>query len=272
MAMNLFDRPSLAHHALDPRHRGVTAIGSISLHAAIALTLLLAFKIGPEIPLDDPSSTALLPQHLVWVPSVNAGGGQKGGGDRTPAPPRRVQEVGHEAASVPAAPPQPSLDLAAPPPEEITAIPAKTMGDATLAYAGTIDGDAASRSAGPGSVGAGDTTTSNTGSGKKPFDGFGDSVAAGGPGVTNPTLIERVSPRYTVDAMRAGIQGSVWVECVVMPDGSVGDVRVLRSLDRRFGLDEEAIAAARRWKFRPGRLNGKPVAVIVSIELMFSVR
>lgn len=72
--------------------------------------------------------------------------------------------------------------------------------------------------------------------------------------------------------MRARVQGSVWIECVVLPDGSVGDTRLMRSLDRRFGLDEEAIAAAKRWRFRPGQLNNQPVAVIVTIELVFSVR
>jgi protein TonB len=81
-----------------------------------------------------------------------------------------------------------------------------------------------------------------------------------------------VKPRYTDDAMRLRIQGSVWVECVVLPDGTVGDLRVMRSLDSRFGLDDEAIAAAKKWRFRPGTLNGKPVPVVVSIELMFSLR
>lgn len=87
-----------------------------------------------------------------------------------------------------------------------------------------------------------------------------------------PTLIEQVRPSYTADAMRARVQGSVWIECVVLPDGSVGDLRIMRSLDRRFGLDDEAIKAARRWRFRPGRMNGVPVPVVVTIELMFSVR
>jgi TonB family protein len=58
----------------------------------------------------------------------------------------------------------------------------------------------------------------------------------------------------------------------VLPDGTVGDVRITRSLDSRFGLDQEAIAAARRWRFKPGLLNGRPVPVAVTIELMFSLR
>ena len=76
----------------------------------------------------------------------------------------------------------------------------------------------------------------------------------------------------TADAMRAKVQGSVWLECIVLPDGTVGDVRITRSLDSRFGLDQEAIAAARRWRFKPGLLNGRPVPVAITIELTFSLR
>jgi protein TonB len=85
-------------------------------------------------------------------------------------------------------------------------------------------------------------------------------------------VIHQVKPQYTADAMRAKIQGTVWLECVVMPDGTVGDVRVRRSLDPLFGLDQEAIAAAKRWRFKPGLVGGKPVAVAVTIELTFTLR
>ena len=57
--------------------------------------------------------------------------------------------------------------------------------------------------------------------------------------------------------MRAKVQGSVWLECIVMPDGSVGDVKVTRSLDPIFGLDQEAIKAAKQWRFRPGHAPGR---------------
>ena len=60
-----------------------------------------------------------------------------------------------------------------------------------------------------------------------------------------------MKPAYTADAMRAKVQGSVWLECIVMPDGSVGDVKVTRSLDPIFGLDQEAIKAAKMWRSAP---------------------
>jgi protein TonB len=85
-------------------------------------------------------------------------------------------------------------------------------------------------------------------------------------------LIREVRPQYTSDAMRAKVQGTVLLECVVRPDGSVTDITVLRSLDRSFGLDEEAIKAARQWRFKPGTRMGETVPVLITIELRFTLR
>jgi TonB family protein len=93
-----------------------------------------------------------------------------------------------------------------------------------------------------------------------------------GNGVTLPKLVQEVKPRYTADAMRARVQGTVWVDCVVEIDGTVRRTRVNRSLDRQFGLDEEAVAAARQWRFVAGTKDGTPVPVVVTIELKFSLR
>jgi protein TonB len=72
--------------------------------------------------------------------------------------------------------------------------------------------------------------------------------------------------------MRARIQGSVMVECVVQPTGVCSDIQVIRSLDPTFGLDEEAIRSVRGWRFRPGTRLGQPVPVLVSIEVTFTLR
>ena len=90
--------------------------------------------------------------------------------------------------------------------------------------------------------------------------------------VTTPRLLYDVPPRYTTEAKRAGIQGTVWLEVVVLPDGTVGDVEVTKSLDRVYGLDDQAIAAARNWRFAPGTRFGEPVAVLVGLELFFNLR
>jgi TonB family protein len=62
----------------------------------------------------------------------------------------------------------------------------------------------------------------------------------------------------------------VELEAVVLSDGSVGRVRVTRSLD--LDLDQAAVAAVRRWKFGAGRLNRQPVAVLVNVELTFKLK
>ena len=74
------------------------------------------------------------------------------------------------------------------------------------------------------------------------------------------------------ERMRAKVQGTVWVEAVVLPDGTVGQAKVVRSLDSTFGLDEEALKAAKQWRFAPGTRFGQPVAVLVTIELTFTLR
>ena len=56
------------------------------------------------------------------------------------------------------------------------------------------------------------------------------------------------------------------------PTVPVGDVNITKSLDSTFGLDQEAIKAAKQWRFVPGRRFGQPVAVLVTIELTFTLR
>ena len=87
-----------------------------------------------------------------------------------------------------------------------------------------------------------------------------------------PRLVREVKPNYTPDAMRAQVEGMVELEILVLEDGSVGRVNIVRSLDARFGLDQEAINAVRRWRFDPGRRMGKAVATRVGVELSFNLR
>ena len=55
-------------------------------------------------------------------------------------------------------------------------------------------------------------------------------------------------------------------------DGKVSKTRVIRSRDRRNGLDDEAVAAASKWRFEPGTKDGQPVAMAVTIELSFTIK
>jgi protein TonB len=89
-------------------------------------------------------------------------------------------------------------------------------------------------------------------------------------GVTSPVLIREVKPKYTEDAMRRKVQGTVEVSAVVRENGVPDDFTVLRALDP--DLDQEAINAAQQWRFKPGLREGQPVAVKVNIELTFTLR
>jgi protein TonB len=84
--------------------------------------------------------------------------------------------------------------------------------------------------------------------------------------------LKEVKPQYTAQAMRAKIQGTVLLECIVQRDGTVGNMRVVRSLDSTFGLDQEAMKAAQQWQFAPGTRFGLPVPVLVTIEIAFTLR
>ena len=91
-------------------------------------------------------------------------------------------------------------------------------------------------------------------------------------GVVAPVASYSPDPKYTSDAMRNKIQGAVELEAIVQPDGSVGAVRVVQSLDSQFGLDEQAMTMLRTWKFSPGTLRGTPVPVVVRIFMSFTLR
>jgi len=73
-------------------------------------------------------------------------------------------------------------------------------------------------------------------------------------------------------AMRAKIDGEVWMEAVVLETGRVGEIEVTKSLDTTYGLDDEAIKALRRWRFEPGMRDGSPVSVLVTIQMTFTLR
>jgi protein TonB len=92
------------------------------------------------------------------------------------------------------------------------------------------------------------------------------------PGVTPPAVLKDVKPVYTEAAKEAGVQGTVELEAVVLTDGTVGDITITKSLDRKYGLDEEAFAALKQWRFTPGKKDGKTVPVLVTIEMTFTLR
>jgi TonB family protein len=91
------------------------------------------------------------------------------------------------------------------------------------------------------------------------------------PGLVKPKLLKQVPPNYPNVAKNASVAGDVEIEAVVGPDGKVGDLRIVKSLDTRFGLDQEAVRVAKLWIFEPARKDGFPVPVIVTIVVSFKL-
>jgi TonB family protein len=258
----------------DSRVGSTRVLSGAVVHVLAILALIVIARLIPERVYE-----SVLPDRLsndiVWLVEPGPGGGG-GGGNESPEPPKPAELPGEEKITVPAAePPEPTPEpVPEPPPvfEPIT-IPALTMASASEISSGDISDvrppDTDSRGSGTG-TGAGP----GRGSGLGPGEGgnTGGGVYQPGNGVTLPTVVREIKPQYTSEAMRAKVQGTVLLQAVVLADGTVGPVEVVKSLDSAFGLDEEAIKAAKRWLFRPGTRFGEPVNVLVTIQLDFTLR
>jgi len=101
----------------------------------------------------------------------------------------------------------------------------------------------------------------------------GGPVRAGLGGITLPVLIESTkrTPVYPELGRKARLTGSVILEAVVQKDGSVSEIKVLRTPRAGMGFEEAAIDAVRQWRFRPALRNGVAVdayfTVVVEFEL-----
>jgi TonB family protein len=255
-----------------------SAAGSIIAHIGIGL-LFLYVVTRPEVL--SPSPQFQNPTDITWIVQKGPGGGGGGGGNKMPDPPKKTELKGPEKITVPVAPEPKPVVKETPPPKAQLTIPAVPTAASVVELPGMVTSiPTATASLGPG-TGGGSGTGTGTGSGPGSGSGLGPgwgggtgggAFRLGTPGLVSPDVIYEKKPEYTSEAMRAKVQGTVEVEAVVNDDGSVGQVRIVRSLDDRFGLDQKAIEAVRQWRFRPGTRFGKPVPVLVLIELTFTLR
>jgi TonB family protein len=248
----------------DRRRIGSSLAGSAGAHAAVLAVALVALQ-APRGPVREaPASPDL---QVVFLQADGSGGG--GGGSPTPAPPRpRLIEIPKpEIRPIPLVPhvapirldrpvDLPQLNVQVYTPDAVALLSSGNSRISLAPYGGTGKGPGAGDGDGPGLNRGRD-------------GGFGDGAYGPDSGATNPVVVYREPLQYTSAAVHAKIQGAVVLEAVVLPDGTVGDVRITKSLDPRHGLDQEAIRTARLWRFRPGTLNGVPVAVIVTLLLDF---
>ena len=250
----------------DDRRIGRAMLSSIALHVVMAAASLALLSIRPET---RPLSVARPDTpRLVFLEALPGRGGG-GAGSPAPAPRRPTTIPKHEApAPVPVVPPPDPVPQPPVPTLDVSIVTSmkdvmQASGASAISTA-QLGGGGRGRGLGPGQ---GDGVGPGTGG------NFGDGTRGLGTGTMDPELIHRVDPAYTNEAMRSRIQGLVVLEAVILANGTVGQLRVVRSLDAGMGLDQEAMKAAKNWLFRPARDRaGNAVPVRVTLELEFTLR
>jgi periplasmic protein TonB len=270
---------AVAAPRLPERSGRAGSLTSVLIHTLVVAVLISASAWVRSVPAPVVPSNRHQPVRLVFLQTPGPGGGGGGGGHRQPEPPSRAEATGGVRLTVRVAKPivQPRPHEVAPPPPPVL-VDAKPLSSGAAMLMGLPEATESRLSQGSGTGGGvGDGSGSGIGSGigSGVGPGFGGGVGGGpyrlGSGVSPPSLITQVKPSYTAEALRRRIEGTVVLEAVVTRDGIPVAIHVMRSLDPG-GLDEEAIVAARRWRFAPGRIGGTPVDVLVTILIDFSVR
>jgi protein TonB len=88
-------------------------------------------------------------------------------------------------------------------------------------------------------------------------------------GIRAPEKVVNVVPAYPPVARAAHVEGIVILEAVIDASGSVTSARVLRGHPT---LDQAALDAVQQWKFRPARLNGEPIPVVMTVTVQFKLQ
>ena len=223
---------------------------------ALAVAFVLIASIVPPVKdlIAEQPIEIVLPSSAVPTVGHDAGGGTH---EKAPAskgvPPRTVR-------TIPLAPPttHPIVEPALPTPASVLGPPAPPpVLSAAIGLANGVVGPASNGSGSGGGIGSGHGGGMGNGSG---------AYRVGG-GVSAPVPTFQPDPEYSEEARKAKYQGDVWLTLVVGTDGKAHDIKVSRSLG--LGLDEKAIESVRTWKFDPGKKDGVPVAVQISVDVAF---
>ncbi len=246
---------------------------SLGIHVTVAVLLLTVLsqheaiekKIREDLHIIDPNIKPYQP------PKAQTAQGGGGGGAHAPTPvtkgqlPKRTlkqfippQVVRNEKPLLPVTPslidvPVPKVDI-------------NQYGD-PLAHLGIpSNGPGSGMGMGSGS-GGGVGSGSGGGFGPGSGGGVGGGVYRVGGGVSAPSVLYKVDPEYSEEARKAKYSGTVLISLIVDPSGKAQNIKVVRSLG--LGLDEKAMEAVAKWKFKPGMKGGVPVAVQATIEVNF---
>jgi periplasmic protein TonB len=249
-------------------------LGSLLIHIGVVALLLILGTYKPVQQLAKQTATLIMPDIRPYLatPKKQSSGGGGGGGARMPldASKGKLPKPAPRQFTPPSATPPPDPKLPMPAsiiaPDNIPNIVADNMGDPLsklgIASSGTGMGGGIGNGFG-GGVGPGRGAGVGPGSG----GGFGGGAYRIGGGVSAPSILSKVEPEYSEEARKAKWQGTVQLSLVVDDQGRPQSIKVTRSLG--LGLDQKAIEAVEKWRFRPGMKDGKPVPVMATIEVNF---
>jgi protein TonB len=252
-----------------PRYFSSSRYVSVAVHAGF-FALLMFGATNPTVQQSIRERIELIDPNLTpYVPRPAQGGG--GGGARESLPVTAGQLP--KAAARQFVPPQivdhdpklamePSLVL----PPDVTSTQASNWGDPLAKLTNGSNGSGSNGGMGSGSrggIGPGD----GVGFGPGADGAYGGDIYRQGNGVSQPVALVKVEPEYSEEARKARYSGIVVLSAIVDKDGLPRDIRVIRSLG--MGLDEKAIEALQKWRFRPGTKAGQAVNVRAQIEVSF---
>jgi protein TonB len=244
-----------------------TAI-AIVLHAAIIL--LIAFLIAKHVQLSAPPKVNTVLTDLVTppvAPKAAAIGGGGGAHDVAPVTKGRLPKLAQEQIVPPKAPPTIPPKLAVDP--SVVVQKDLKMADSNLPNLGMPNAPAAS----VGSLGTGGGGGIGSGNGNGIGDGSGGNTGGGvyrvGGSVRAPVPIYQPEAEFSEEARKAKFSGDVIVSLIVDENGNPQRVRVARGVG--MGLDEKAMEAAQHYKFRPAMKDGKPVKVVINLDINFQI-
>ena len=246
-------------------------IGAVALVLVLSTTKAVQEKVKETVTLIMP--TDLAPPPLPVKKDVMQGGG--GGGDRSPLPAAKgrlpkfaLKQFTPPQQVVQNLNPKLSMDptLIGPPDLKLPNVNMDQYGDPLAKIGPPSNGPGSGGGIGSGKGGG---IGSGTGGGLGPGEGggVGGGVYRVGGGVTAPTLLSKIEPEYSEEARKAKHQGTVTLYIQVDPSGRAINMKVMHSLG--LGLDEKAMEAVKKWRFKPGTKDGKPVTVEAQIEVNF---
>ncbi len=257
-----------------PVHRGSFVASYVAQAAMLALIASSGFwMVKHHDDIKEQLTSAIEISPYVLPPDTKASGGGGGGGDRD-----KIQ-------ASKGALPKTARDQITPPAIVIRntspvlpVTPTVVAPQLNIPQVGPL-GDVVSHILGPasngtgsgGGIGSGSGTGVGSGNGPGAGPGYGGGIGGGayriGGGVSAPVAIFDPDPEYSDEARKAKYQGTVILWVVIGADGRPRDMRVERSLG--MGLDEKAMEAVKKWRFRPAMRDNQPVPVQVNIEVSF---